>query len=763
MTILQQPDSLSLSGNMKEFRIGTTDTISFVLYQGDAEVVSRSYEPGSDGIVIINIRDIIHSRLSFLFQNVGSVYEQSSIVATFTAVVDGTKITFRAIRAGVDDLADTASNFLRQNFLTWQPSIKPVTYYTPEFLTYYAVDNSSAKLHAYFTDESGIVISEEILNLVDFTVEKAYTIPLQYASVSERLGNKLPAYYDVWVENMLGERLTYIQRYYASDLKSEQEQWILFENSLGGIDTFRAYGDTAFSGEHTHKIAEIDEVSCEYRVDTERKYQKNTGYLNKKERLWLLDFFPSLKKYIYAGSYMRSIVIVESNVAYSDKELPSNYTFTYKYADARPLLSLQRIDIPEGSLNITVPEVGSFTVPPRLVEFPRLPLSEGALFPVQEPYSEKWSTTTVGSLSNYIASRLSENYEGGGGIGHKHANIDLLDLISYATEYLLVAGKKIKAGYADKAAVAYDLDRDSPLFDWFVSKVEDEEIAGFITFLKGFISKGLIEANDGLVVRKEELIEEALLSLIEESEDSLVEELRRSSPGNASTLGELLNVIDTADDISETNDVLVRIAGSGDWTIDSTLLSKVSLLMSKVFPFAMTFSGGGTYEKGSSQTISMSWTYDRDIESQSLNDETLQIGLRSKQYTGVTSDTTYTLKVIQSGQTYTKSVSAQFKTKKYYGVSAKDILTNAEILALSSAWAQRTQSSTVFDCTGGKYPYYILPTSIASGIQFWIGGLRNTDWREEEINVTNAYGHTESYTIFRLNSIQTGVLNIEVK
>jgi len=52
---------------------------------------------------------------------------------------------------------------------------------------------------------------------------------------------------------------------------------------------------------------------------------------------------------------------------------------------------------------------------------------------------------------------------------------------------------------------------------------------------------------------------------------------------------------------------------------------------------------------------------------------------------------------------------------------------------------------------------------MVSGIQFWIGGLRNTDWKEETREVTNTFGHKESYTIYRLNSIQTGVLNIEVK
>ena len=304
-----------------------------------------------------------------------------------------------------------------------------------------------------------------------------------------------------------------------------------------------------------------------------------------------------------------------------------------------------------------------------------------------------------------------------------------------------------------------------------LSKTENDWAAGIITFLKGLIAEELIQANNGLVVRKTEVVEPMLMSLlseefeegiVEENEDVFVEEMRTAT-GGAATLGELDNVDDEADSVSDTDDILVRLAGTSEWTINTALFSQVSQLMSKVFPFTMTLSGGGTYEKGSSQTINISWTYDRDIESQSINNESLLIGIRAKQYANVATDTTYTLKAIQGGQTYTKSVSAQFKVKKYYGVSANGTLTNDEILALSSTWAGRTQGSTVFDCTGGKYPYYILPTSMVSGIQFWIGGLRNTDWKEETREVTNTFGHKESYTIYRLNSIQTGVLNMEVK
>ena len=410
MTILQQPDVLSLSGNIAPFRINSASPVLFTLRQGSEEILSHRYVPGQDGYITIDIRDIVHARLSFLLQESSTVYVQPSLAATFTAVIDGTEVNFRVVRAGVDRLTDTISNFLTQNFLSWQPSVKPVTYYSPEFLTYYAILPCKAKLRAYFTDSSGNMISQQDLELYTFASGNAYTIPLQYAIVAGRLGHKLPAYYDVWIENNSSERLTYIQRYYASDMRSEQEQWILFENSLGGIDTFRAYGTTDFIGEHTHNIAEVEDIAFEYRVDTERKFQKNTGHLNRKERQWLLDFFPSEVKYIYSGSALRRIVVVESNVTYTDRELPSHYTFTYRYADARPLLNLPRTDIPTEVLNITVPEVGSFTVPPRLVEFSRLSLTEGALFPVQQPYSEEWNTTTAGALEEYISNRIYAKY-----------------------------------------------------------------------------------------------------------------------------------------------------------------------------------------------------------------------------------------------------------------------------------------------------------------------------------------------------------------
>ena len=387
----------------------------------------------------------------------------------------------------MDRLADSAENFLKGNFLTWQPTVKPVTYNTPEFLTYYALTEGFVKCVGYHEERLvGVVKGDEKI-IANLQKDKAQTIPVQYA-IMAKLFDFLPLYYDVWVEDTEGKRLTYIQRYYASDIRSEEEQWILFENSLGGIDTFRAYGNTTFTAKHTHNIAEIENDAEEYRVDTAREYKKNTGHLNKEERQWLLDFFPSLGKYVYIDNYIRRIVVTDSEASYEAKELPSNFNFTFKYADARPYLNLRRSAVPAKMMDIKVPELGSFTIAPRLVEFQRLNLSGGALFPVQNPYADEWNVTTIAAIIDFIVEVLEKSYSANGGVGHTHTNYSLLQSLSLLNGYLLENGNKIKAGYADKAR-----DLEDPVDDRFLSKLKADTAKELITFLKGITFGGSVQ------------------------------------------------------------------------------------------------------------------------------------------------------------------------------------------------------------------------------------------------------------------------------
>lgn len=499
MDILLKPDTLSLLGNIKHLIIASEVEVSLrlVLASTDTTILEHGYTPDVDNRINIDLTEALSPQFEFVLLDSDTPYRQIGISRKFVAELftDGeraTSLEFTVVRAGVDHFAESANSFLLANFLTWQPNTKAVTYHTPEFLTYYAASDCVVCCEAY-VDINGELEMKK-LTLGALRGGMAWTIPVQYAIIARRLDQN-PTYYDIYIENTQGVRLTYVQRYYPTDIRSEQETWVLFENSLGGIDTFRAFGHATRIAKHTHNVAEIEGVSTEYRVDTTREFKKYTGHLDRRERQWLLDFFPSQVKYVYIDTYLRRIVLTDSEVTYVEHELPTGYSFTYKYADAKPYLNLPRTE-PVHELNISVPLSESFTLAPRLVEFPAQQLSEGALFPVQSPYANEWRTTSVAALTAYITRAIVAGYKNDGAVGHTHANIGTLDALSQMGQYLLLNAKKIVAGQADVADTAKALEEKSADWQKILRKDIPDVANGLLTLMEGLKVDKLLESVD---------------------------------------------------------------------------------------------------------------------------------------------------------------------------------------------------------------------------------------------------------------------------
>lgn len=211
MDILLSPDTLSLVGNINHIIISSVKDVSFTLkdHASGSIVIQHTYTPSRTGRIEVDVRDIIRPLLLFSLRNVPDPYRQPEIVKTFDVTVqeldangepagDTQTKTFTVIRAGVDSLAETPDNFLQHNFLTWQPNVKPVTYYSPEFLTYYAIDATVIKCKAHLDS------SDKDLILAHIAVGECWTVPVQYAIIAGKT-NALPLYYDIWAENGAGE------------------------------------------------------------------------------------------------------------------------------------------------------------------------------------------------------------------------------------------------------------------------------------------------------------------------------------------------------------------------------------------------------------------------------------------------------------------------------------------------------------------------------------------------------------------------------
>ena len=493
--VLQKPDALSLSGNLKPFVLSSSEKIVFNLLMGDGDdeeiLFINNYEPGPDNLVRIDLREEMQALLAFNLDTSHNNWAQTTLAKNFKAVIDGQAYTFRVVGGGVADLADTPTNWLSQHFLTWQPRHKRVTYYSPEWLTFYATEDRTLKLKATYADGS-----TKQLSLLTATAGKAYTQNLQYAYVAGLLGNTYPTYYEVWTEGSGGSR-SESQLYLYEEARSADEQWFLFTNSLGGIDTIRAYGVNKLSAAHTHSLDEREEELEEYDVETQRLYVKNTGHLDDYERHWLLDFFPSFRKYIYEAGALRRIVVTESDATYTSSDLPSSYTFTYRRAEKAALLNLVKnaAELPD---SITIPDQASpnFIIPPRLAELPRTTLSEGVLLPAIDPSDNTPTVTSFGELHNVIYGNIVGYLEDelakigmGGGSGGGTTDIEIIKTndLTTPTDYNVFSSLRTL-----KEINNFKVE----LKDMFLRKDIDDTAHGNITFCQSIHSEDYIEGFD---------------------------------------------------------------------------------------------------------------------------------------------------------------------------------------------------------------------------------------------------------------------------
>lgn len=232
--------------------------------------------------------------------------------------------------------------------------------------------------------------------------------------------------------------------------------------------------------------------------------------------------------------------------------------------------------------------------------------------------------------------------------------------------------------------------------------------------------------------------------------------------------------------------VNIPTGGGGSITIDDHLdlnstnavqnkvvTMNINELMDEVFKISFdTFVGGGTFEKGSVVTPYIFWSIlykDEEVvpTTATVNGSTEGVNEEKSKYsspTTITTDKNYKVICTYGSQSIEKTANYIFSLKKYWGASSVTELTNGDVMLMNNGWASRTMGKTTFDCTGGKYIYYIIPFDIyGEGVNFWINGFKNTDVIVYDMEITNGKNVTETYKVMRLNNIQTGVLEVEFK
>ena len=106
------------------------------------------------------------------------------------------------------------------------------------------------------------------------------------------------------------------------------------------------------------------------------------------------------------------------------------------------------------------------------------------------------------------------------------------------------------------------------------------------------------------------------------------------------------------------------------------------------------------------------------------------------------------------------SISVTFKHRLYWGTSEFDDLTDYN--TLSTELSTSRKKSTTFNCSGGKYFYYVYPKAL--GKSTWkVGGLAFSGYELKEVSIINEYGKSIEYYVYRSKDIQYGgKINVEI-
>lgn len=191
---------------------------------------------------------------------------------------------------------------------------------------------------------------------------------------------------------------------------------------------------------------------------------------------------------------------------------------------------------------------------------------------------------------------------------------------------------------------------------------------------------------------------------------------------------------------------------------DKVLLQK---LAASVFPLTLTVTGGGVYRKTTTQTVTVSWSLKQGPDavtpdSLKINNEPIEVSLTSKQFPGITVNTTFRVEATKEGVTKTGSVSAVFVNPSYFGVVDSNFTPTPEgIQGLSSGEIiknSKTYNTSAFNQNAQKncYAYpkvFGALTSITDGKNEFINSYTRS---ELEVNGEMYYVYvlSEASTVF---------------
>ena len=167
-------------------------------------------------------------------------------------------------------------------------------------------------------------------------------------------------------------------------------------------------------------------------------------------------------------------------------------------------------------------------------------------------------------------------------------------------------------------------------------------------------------------------------------------------------------VVDSA--LSETSEHPVQ---------NKVITEALNKINTELFPLSISVSGGGLYEKRTTQTITVKWTIKEGSntvtpDTLSVNNESVSVSTTSKVFEGVTGNTTYTVKATKNGVTVQGSTSVTFVNPSYFGAVDADFTPTEDTIKTLAKSIKSTKSYTGSISLENQKTCYAYPKSMGA-------------------------------------------------
>ena len=152
---------------------------------------------------------------------------------------------------------------------------------------------------------------------------------------------------------------------------------------------------------------------------------------------------------------------------------------------------------------------------------------------------------------------------------------------------------------------------------------------------------------------------------------------------------------------------------------NKVITEALNKINTELFPLSISVSGGGLYEKRTTQTITVKWTIKEGSntvtpDTLSVNNESVSVSTTSKVFEGVTGNTTYTVKAVKNGITVQGSTSVIFVNPSYFGAVGADFTPTEDAIKTLAKSVKSTKSYTGSVSLENQKTCYAYPKSMGA-------------------------------------------------